>query len=483
MGFKGFHLQFWKVVTKRSLNFLVLKALLTCVHHHPWSWLLFVSGGFHEWWEDCCCRFPVLCQQWQHCRWVSLGKWKKEMLLEINVSETPKNIRVDFVVFAGCWEDGSPHGHRVQHPQSARSRHRMQDQPAIKHCLQGLWGAPEPADRGEHDQRRCHGVGMPCRQGSAPTSPATSSTGFTKQHLIKCLKSFIRFGRWTCTGALRPPTTSLSSTPRTCCAAGKSASAGLTTVPAVAPPSSLTSRTAGRRGGFPSSPSNMASPFQMASLIRSVILFCPRRLGVSRVLCSCSQVFADVKVSKNFAFIVGAIQKEAISSNRSCKRAWRELHNTAWHPVMSQWLREVLQNDTLQEYILDFNRLQKPKSQFCSSPVCKDKSLFQGLCVCVFCVLFFFLFSFFVVVTAVAARLQVACSQLSSCLLLFSSVLFVAGCSFGPHLQRRFGSGQSRWDGDGSGSPHENAAGTVWSTSLETTKKCVYNKISCICVF
>lgn len=186
-----------------------------------------------------------------------------------------------------------------------------------------------------------------------------------------------------------------------------------------------------------------------------------------------------MKVSKNFAFIVGAIQKEAISSNRSCKRAWRELHNTAWHPVMSQWLREVLQNDTLQEYILDFYSLQKPKSQFCSSPVCKDKSLFQGLYVCVFWVFFFF----FVVVTAVAARLQVACSQLSSRLLLFSSVLFVAGCSFGPHLQRRFGSGESRWDGDGSGSPHENAAGTVWSTSLETTKKCVYNKISCICVF
>lgn len=76
-------------------------------------------------------------------------------------------------------------------------------------------------------------------------------------------------------------------------------------------------------------------------------------------------------------------------------------------------------------------------------------------------VFFGYFFFFFVVVTAVAARLQVACSQLSSRLLLFSSVLFVAGCSFGPHLQRWFGSGESRWDGDGSGSPHENAAGTV----------------------
>lgn len=101
---------------------------------------------------------------------------KKEMLLEINLSETTKNVRVDFVVFAGCWEDGPPHGHCVQHPQSARSRHCMQDQPAIKHGLQGLRGAPGPADRGEHDQWCRHGVGMSRRQGSAPSSPATSLT-------------------------------------------------------------------------------------------------------------------------------------------------------------------------------------------------------------------------------------------------------------------------------------------------------------------
>lgn len=69
----------------------------------------------------------------------------------------------------------------------------------------------------------------------------------------------IRFERSTCTRGSPSPTTSLSSARRTCCAAGTSARPSLTTAPAAETSSSLTSSTAGRRGGCPSSPLNMAS--------------------------------------------------------------------------------------------------------------------------------------------------------------------------------------------------------------------------------
>lgn len=83
---------------------------------------------------------------------------------------------------------------------------------------------------------------------------------------------FIRSVRSTCTKGRQSPITSLSLMRRTCAAAGRSAKPSLTTVHDAELLTSLTSRTAGRRGAWPSFPLSMASHFQPASLTRFVQL-------------------------------------------------------------------------------------------------------------------------------------------------------------------------------------------------------------------
>ena len=72
---------------------------------------------------------------------------------------------IDFVLLADRRKDSAPHGQRLQHPQPAWSRCRLQDQPALQHFLQGLRRAAGHHDHGEHDQRRGRAAGTPCGRG------------------------------------------------------------------------------------------------------------------------------------------------------------------------------------------------------------------------------------------------------------------------------------------------------------------------------